>query len=290
VARCPATSTPSSSYRICVAGENKPDVNALIEEGLSRGMQAVDALRDALDRMPSGSSRQLQKSVKRVNAANRASVRAHQLRVQQVKAATTVGGAGIVVGASGAVIDVATAGAFLGNPLSWLALAGLSAVLFAFGRRSARRVGPAPMQWELPAGTALPRKAIGAEAAARYVQARLTVINLAQQVQRLQPEAAKELLLADSEAAPALDLLVERLRVLDAVVRGTSAAAPAARDAARVISARLSTGCDSYENLIAAAATLLAAPDTYRSTEAILEPAINALVAYSHGLARAAQI
>jgi hypothetical protein len=273
-----------------VAGENKPDVNALIEEGLSRGMQAVDALRDALDRMPSGSSRQLQKSVKRVNAANRASVRAHQLRVQQVKAATTVGGAGIVVGASGAVIDVATAGAFLGNPLSWLALAGLSAVLFAFGRRSARRVGPAPMQWELPAGTALPRKAIGAEAAARYVQARLTVINLAQQVQRLQPEAAKELLLADSEAAPALDLLVERLRVLDAVVRGTSAAAPAARDAARVISARLSTGCDSYENLIAAAATLLAAPDTYRSTEAILEPAINALVAYSHGLARAAQI
>lgn len=273
-----------------MAGENKPDVNALIEEGLSRGLQAVDALRDALDRMPSSSSRQLQKSVKKVNAANRATVRAHQMRVQQVRAATTVGGAGIILGASGAVIDVVSAGAFLGNPVSWLALAGASAVLFAFGRRSARRVGPAPMRWELPTGTALPRKAIGADVAARYVQARLTVINLTQQVQVLHPDAAKELLLADNEAAPVLDLLVERLRVLDTVARGTSAAAPAARDAANVVSVRLSTGCDSYENLIAAAASLLAAPDTYRSTEAILQPAVDALVAYSHGLSRAAEI
>lgn len=273
-----------------MGGENKPDVNALIDEGLARGLQVVDALRDAIDRMPSSSSRQLAKSAKKANAAQRTVVRAHQARVQQVRAATTVGVVGTVAGGAGALIDVATAGAFVGNPFGWLALAGASVVILIFGRRAARRIGPEPIRWDLPSGAALPRKAIGAEVADRYLNARLTVISVTTQVQALHPEAAQELLLADRQAAPALDLLVERLRVLDSVARGTSVAAPTARAAAHTVAERLNTGCDSYENLIAAASALLAAPDAERSTHVILQPAIEALIAYSHGLSRAAEI
>jgi len=51
---------------------------------------------------------------------------------------------------------------------------------------------------------------------------------------------------------------------------------------------RLDEGCDTYDELLAAAARLLAAPDLSRPTADILNPAIDAMVAYAHGLQRAA--
>jgi hypothetical protein len=67
-----------------------------------------------------------------------------------------------------------------------------------------------------------------------------------------------------------------------------TASATTAGTAARVISERLRTGCDSYDNLLAAAATLMAAPDLDMNTN--LQPAVDALIAYSYGLERAADL
>ncbi len=65
--------------------------------------------------------------------------------------------------------------------------------------------------------------------------------------------------------------------------------ARAATAAAEEVRGRLARGCATYESLLAAAATLLAAPDIARSTEDVLNPAVEAMTAYAHGLARAAE-
>ena len=70
---------------------------------------------------------------------------------------------------------------------------------------------------------------------------------------------------------------------------GTSAAASAAKST-ELVRGRLADGCATYDELLAAAARLLAAPDATRSTAEILGPAVNAMVAYAHGLARAAEL
>jgi len=106
----------------------------------------------------------------------------------------------------------------------------------------------------------------------------------------LHPAAGKELVNADAQAAGALNALCERLLVLHqlaASLPGT-AAANSATSAAGVVASRLDVGCDSYDNLLAAAAELLASPDL---TEMVnLQPAADSLIAYSHGLMRASDL
>ena len=60
--------------------------------------------------------------------------------------------------------------------------------------------------------------------------------------------------------------------------------------ASELVRTRLADGCATYDELLAAAARLLAAPDITRSTSDILGPAVNAMIAYSHGLQRAADL
>ncbi len=67
---------------------------------------------------------------------------------------------------------------------------------------------------------------------------------------------------------------------------GTPAEA-AATTASVEVRERLATGCTTYERLITASATMLAAPDIARSTDEVLTPALEGLVAYTHGLQRA---
>jgi len=124
----------------------------------------------------------------------------------------------------------------------------------------------------------------------RYLRTRLDVITAAKKIESLHPEATREVLVADMEAGAALDALVERLRVLDQLARSPSSAAGAARESALVIAQRLARGCDTYDSLLQAAMRLLAAPDLSRTTDAILQPAVDALIAYAHGLSRAAEI
>jgi hypothetical protein len=117
-------------------------------------------------------------------------------------------------------------------------------------------------------------------------------MTLVPSVERLYPGAGGELQRADAEAATPLTALCERLRVLDDLQRelpGSSAAA-AAVTSAEVVRTRLAEGCATYDDLLAAAAALLASPDLDRRTSDILAPAVAAMLAYAHGLQRASDI
>jgi hypothetical protein len=117
-------------------------------------------------------------------------------------------------------------------------------------------------------------------------------MNIAPSLDRLYPGSGAELRRADTEAAGPLTALAERLSVLDRMQRelsGTSAAESAAASAL-VVRDRLAAGCETYDSLLAAAARLLASPDMSRSTEEVLRPAVDAMVAYAHGLERAADL
>ena len=133
---------------------------------------------------------------------------------------------------------------------------------------------------------------MGADEIARFTSVRVQIMSIAPSLDRLYPGAGDELRRADNEAAGPLTALAERLVVLDQLQRelpGTSAAASADRSA-QVVRARLAEGCATYDELLAAAARLLAAPDASRSTSQILAPAVDAMLAYAHGLQRAAEL
>jgi hypothetical protein len=118
------------------------------------------------------------------------------------------------------------------------------------------------------------------------------VLTLVPSIERLYPGAGLELNGADAEAAAPLTALCERLRVLDDLQRELpgSAAAASASSAAEAVRVRLAQGCSTYDALLAAAATLLASPDLDRRTSDVLAPAIDAMLAYAHGLQRAADL
>jgi hypothetical protein len=77
------------------------------------------------------------------------------------------------------------------------------------------------------------------------------------------------------------------LHQLSSSLPGT-AAANSANNAAAVVAQRLELGCDSYDNLLSAAAELLASPDIGGAVN--LQPAANSLIAYSYGLMRASDL
>ncbi|MEY3734893.1 MAG: hypothetical protein RL347_2252, partial [Actinomycetota bacterium] len=136
----------------------------------------------------------------------------------------------------------------------------------------------------------VPADALGAEQAERLTSLRLQLAQVIPAIERLHPGAARDLREADLEAAPQLHALVDRLVILHGIRRdmaGTEAEA-AATTAAVEVRERLTTGCATYERIIAASATMLAAPDMARSTDEVLTPALEGLAAYTHGLQRAA--
>jgi hypothetical protein len=137
----------------------------------------------------------------------------------------------------------------------------------------------------------LGRTAVGAEVADRLVVAEANLKQLVPAVQRLHPSAGAELSTAVTQASPLLHQQVERLLVLDGLARDLpgSPAGEAAVASARQVAARLGTGVDAYEGLLAAAATLLGAPDLGRSVTEVLGPAVEGMQSYTHGLATAGE-
>jgi hypothetical protein len=138
----------------------------------------------------------------------------------------------------------------------------------------------------------LPSDAIGAVEATRLAHVRAQLGSMTDAVGQLHPEAGKELQRADDEAGRAFIPLVERLQVLDRLRRSMpgSPAATSATDAARTIASRLDIGVDSYERLLASAATMLGAPDiSANGLTTELQAAAQGLLAYSHGLGVAAE-
>jgi hypothetical protein len=268
----------------------------VVQAGISRGMDVVDAWRQARAQRPSAQARALQAEHGRQLAEQQRALRRHQRRVRRLDNEVTGGIAVAGVAGTLGVLDIviestsASAGVY-GPAWIWVALAAGGGVLATVARRRRGQLPPAPRVDAVPLPpAAVPADAIGAEQAQRLTALRLQLSQVIPAIDRLHPDAGADLRRADLEAAPQLHALVDRLVVLHGIrmeMAGTEAEA-AATSAAVEVRERLATGCTTYERLIAASATLLAAPDIARGTDEVLTPALEGLAAYAHGLKRAA--
>lgn len=270
----------------------------MIEQTVARGLDLVDSFRMVTGKSPRPSSKSLAHEHRKAVEANRKSLTKYRVRAKSYQSQAT--GGAVVAGVGGALglIDVitetvSTSGGIPGPAWLWLTAAGIGLLVSVRGRMRLRRLGPMPMLLEPVApAPALPNGRVGAVEISRLTSVRVQVMNVAPALDRLYPGAGDELRRADNEAAGPLTALAERLVVLDQLLRelpGTSAARSAATSS-ELVRRRLDDGCDTYDELLAAAARLLAAPDITRSTSDILGPAVSAMVAYAHGLQRAADI
>lgn len=268
----------------------------VVQAGISRGMDVVDAWRQARAQRPSAQARALQIEHDRRLAEQQRALRRHQRRQRRLDNEVTGGVAVAGVAGTLGVLDIiiestaATSGVY-GPAWVWVALAAGGGVVAAVARRKRAQLPPPPRVDAIPsAPAAIPAHAIGAEQAQRLTSLRLQLAQVIPAIERLHPDAAADLRRADLEAAPQLHALVDRLVVLHGIrieMAGTQAEA-AATSAAVEVRERLTTGCATYERLIAASATMLAAPDIARGTDEVLAPALEGLTAYTHGLKRAA--
>lgn len=273
------------------ARRDPAEVAALIEQGVARGIDLVDSFLSVTGRGSRSGARALEAEHRKAVAANRRDIVRHRTRVATLKSQVTGGAVVAGVGGSIGLIDVLS-----GPPSSlwlWFGAAGVGLLVSVRARMRLGRVGPTPTELALVGPPpALPRGATGAAEVQRLTAVRVQVMTMAPSLDRLYPGAGDELRRADREAAGPLTALAERLLVLDQLQRelpGTTAAASAARSA-DLVRQRLADGCATYDTLLAAAAQLLSAPDLERSTAQTLAPAVDAMVAYAHGLRRAAQL
>lgn len=269
----------------------------MIEQGVARGLDLVDSFRVATGKAPRQSSKALALEHRKAVAANRKRLTKYRVRAKsyqsQVNGGAVVGGVGGALGFIDVIAETTTtSGGVPGPAWVWFTAAGIGLLVSWRGRRRLRRLGPEPSVLEPVAPPpAMPKGRLGCAEVSRFTSVRVQVMSMAPALDRLYPGAGDELRHADNEAAAPLTALAERLVVLDQLQRelpGTSAARSAA-SSSELVRRRLDEGCDTYEELLAAAARLLAAPDITRSTSDILGPAVDAMVAYAHGLQRAAE-
>ena len=272
------------------------EVMARLEQGMARGLDLIDAFRAATGRGPLSGNRALELEHRKAIAANTRAVKGHEHKVASLKSQMTGGAAVAGVGGAVGLIDVTTSlagGGIFGPAWMWLGSAAIGLVVSVRARRNLKLVGPAPIVLDPVAPPpVLPRGAVGSAEVQRFTAVRVQIVNMTPQLDRLYPGSGQELRRADLEAAAPLTALCERLQVLDQMQRelpNTTAAESAAKSA-QIVRERLADGCSKYDELLAAAARLLASPDMTRSTDAILGPAVNAMLAYAHGLQRAADL
>lgn len=269
----------------------------VVQSSISKGMDVVEAWRRAKSDRPTPEERQLRAEHDRAVAMHNREVSRYTRRERrlqtQVTAGTAVAGVAGTIGAIDVIAEAATSQtAVYGPSWMWVAAAVTGGVIAVASRR-ARKALPPPPRNDVPPPPppALPDSAIGATESRRLAGLRSQLATLLPTMHRLHPDAADELRRADLEAAPALHFQIERLAVLHRIrveMPGTTAE-EAATVAAVEVRTRLTTGCETYEQLLAASATMLAAPDMSRGTGEILGPALNALSAYAHGLQRTAE-
>jgi hypothetical protein len=273
------------------ARRDPAEVAALIEQGVNRGVDLVESFLAVTGRGSRNPAKALETEHRRALAANRRDLMRHRTRVATLKSQVTGGAVVAGVGGSIGLID-----ALAGPPSSlwlWFGAAGVGLVVSLRARMRLGKVGPGPGALARAGPPPpLPRGAVGAAEVQRFTAVRVQVMTMAPSLDRLYPGSGDELRRADNEAAGPLTALAERLLVLDQLQRelpGTSAAQSAARSA-DVVRQRLADGCATYDTLLAAAARLLSAPDLSRSTDEVLAPAVDAMVAYAEGLRRATQL
>lgn len=267
-----------------------------LQASIAKGLDAVDAWKQARAARPSAQARALQAEQERAVALQAYARRRYDRRAQRLQTQATTGTAVAGIAGTVGVIDVVAEAAtsqvgVYGPSWAWITAAIIGGILAVSARRQRRTMPAPPRVDELPAAPiAVPADAIGAPESQQLITLRLQLVQVIPAIARLHPGAAEELRQADVEAAPPLHALVERLVILHRIrhdMPGTQAE-EAATTAAMEVRARLTTGCTTYEQLLAASATMLAAPDIARSTEDVLSPALAAMAAYTHGLQRAA--
>ena len=250
------------------------------------GMDLVRQAREAAkaNAAPVSRDRQMAEAHRAALVRYEGQVRQHQGRIAGAKAGAVAGGAGT------AVLGLSTV-ASAGSPGQMVFLGGLTAGTAALGWRARRRAKdleahpPVPQLPPLPPAR-LRSGARGADQADRVANALLHLYDLVPNVGRLYPQAGQELWRAVSDVEPLLRGQVERLASLDRIEweMPGSRAADAAIAAGTEITGRLRAGADALEDLIAAAARMLAAPDIGDGVPDALAPAIDSLDAFAHGL------
>ena len=252
------------------------EIAAAVEQGLNRGLNLVDSLTAAT------SHRSLSREHRKALNEYRRNRTTYVTRRESARIAMIAGGLAI---AGSLALGLLTA-----SPIYFLGVVPAGA-LGALGVMSWRRLGSPPRELApVPPVSALPRKAIGRAEVNRYLNVRTQVMTVHGSIKSIHPDAARELRAADSAAAPALNALVERLAVLHElrIKLPNSAAANTAETACLAISERLQVGCENYDVLLSACATLMATPELESNTQ--LQTAAESLIAYSYGLTRAADL
>ena len=278
-----ATSYPDS---VSKSKSGKPPT-ANAGRALERAMQiGIDLARQAREAARSNSDPDSRMAKAHQSALVRyeGEVRHHRGRIAGAKAGMVAGGAGTaVLGLS--TVTVAP------SPGGMAVLGGLTAGTAALtwrARRKAKDLESHPPVAQLPPlpPARLRSGARGAEQADRVAKALLHLYDLVPNVGHLYPQAGQELWRTVSEVEPLLRGQVQRLASLDRIEweMPGSRAAEAAIAAGSAITGRLHGGADALEDLIAAAARMLAAPDIDDVVPDTLAPAIDSLDAFAHGL------
>lgn len=268
------------------------------------GARFLGALGDWLAGRPAYSpgARAIEHAHQAALATHRAETTRYTVHLRSLQAQATGGIAVAGVTGTVGVFDLIAesingTGGMFGPAWVWVS-ATVASVMVAVRARAARRRLTPPIAPAIPPPPpiTLPRDAIGGAEVVRLTDLRVQLLQVAPAIDGLHPAAGSELRHADAQAAPALNALVDRLAVLDRIMRarsgvaGQDAAAEAAYEAALELQVRLASGCAAYDALLAACARLMAAPEVGTSTDDILGPALDAMVAYAHGLRRSASV
>ncbi len=214
-------------------------------------------------------------------------VRLRRRSVTATYAAASMAGLGVVDIATGLGAPGAN-GAIPMSPGAWFIAAAVAGFVAVRSRtRAATAQRPAPIALPPVPAPVLPPGTTGAEEAARLAQAEYQLQTMIPAVAQLHSEAARDLQATIATVQPTTHALVERLEL----VAGIDAfAAPQAAEAAEALRRRLADGVRAYEQLIAATASLLAAPDPQGPASAMLDSAATNLEAYAAGLSTAAEV
>lgn len=260
-----------------------------LERVISVGMDLVRQAREAARASSGPPSREKQMAEAHQAALVRyeGEVRHHQGRIAGAKAGSFAGAAGAALIGIGAI----QAALPPGSGIEAVYVGALAVGSGALGWRAHRRVKtleanpPVPQLPPLPPARMRPG-ARGADQAERVANALMQLYGIVPNVGQLYPQAGQELWRAVSDVEPLLRGQVERLSSLDRIESDMpgSHAARAAAQAGVVVTSRLHQGADALEDLIAAAARMLAAPDVGDGVPDTLAPAILSLEAYTHGL------
>lgn len=208
--------------------------------------------------------------------------RLHARATTGMYVAAGAGGLGVIDVASIAVPGGPNDGMIPGGPGWWFLAAAVSGLVSLRARHRLTTIEPPPpLALPVVPPPLLMPGSVGAEEAAELAAAEAQLYAMIPAVDELHAEAGLGLRATVSSVQPSMYQLIERIHLVSQV---DAFAAPQAADAAETLRRRLADGVRAYQQLIAATATLLAAPDPAGPAGLRLANATAELEAYAAGL------